>query len=148
MKTSQSQALCDRHYAAFSNISVAVALPRKVTAVGFEPTPFRNGALSHRLRPLGQTVLVTWQPPRGFPATIVAGTAKAHCSFVQRAGHRRYARAPGPLDALCQYGPPESNAQLCLSQRRLPALKMRTPGVEPGSQAWEACMMPLHYVRS
>ena len=24
---------------------------------------------------------------------------------------------------------------------------MRTPGVEPGSQAWEACMMPLHYVR-
>ena len=28
-----------------------------VTAVGFEPTPFRNGAWSHRLRPLGQTVL-------------------------------------------------------------------------------------------
>ena len=27
-------------------------------------------------------------------------------------------------------------------------IKMRTPGVEPGSQAWEACMMPLHYVRS
>ena len=25
--------------------------------MGFEPTPFRNGALSHRLRPLGQTVL-------------------------------------------------------------------------------------------
>ena len=24
---------------------------------------------------------------------------------------------------------------------------VRTPGVEPGSQAWEACMMPLHYVR-
>ena len=21
------------------------------------------------------------------------------------------------------------------------------PGVEPGSQAWEACMMPLHYMR-
>ena len=28
-----------------------------MTPVGFEPTPFRNGALSHRLRPLGQTVL-------------------------------------------------------------------------------------------
>ena len=28
----------------------------EMTAVGFEPTPFRNGALSHRLRPLGQTV--------------------------------------------------------------------------------------------
>ena len=24
---------------------------------------------------------------------------------------------------------------------------MRTPGIEPGSQAWEACMIPLHYVR-
>ena len=28
-----------------------------MTAVGFEPTPFRNGALSRRLRPLSQTVL-------------------------------------------------------------------------------------------
>ena len=25
---------------------------------------------------------------------------------------------------------------------------MRMPGVEPGSQAWEACMIPLHYMRS
>ena len=25
---------------------------------------------------------------------------------------------------------------------------MRMPGVEPGSQAWGACMMPLHYMRS
>ena len=24
---------------------------------------------------------------------------------------------------------------------------MRMPGIEPGSQAWEACMMPLHYMR-
>ena len=28
----------------------------KVTPVGFEHTPLRNGALSHRLRPLGQSV--------------------------------------------------------------------------------------------
>ena len=34
-----------------------VAQTQKVTAVGFEPTPFRSGALSHRLRPLGQTVM-------------------------------------------------------------------------------------------
>ena len=27
-----------------------------MTAVGFEPTPLRTGALSQRLRPLGQTV--------------------------------------------------------------------------------------------
>ena len=30
-----------------------------MTAVGFEPTPLRTGALSQRLRPLGQTVLRT-----------------------------------------------------------------------------------------
>ena len=27
------------------------------------------------------------------------------------------------------------------------ACGMRMPGVEPGSQAWEACMIPLHYMR-
>ena len=26
-------------------------------------------------------------------------------------------------------------------------LAMRLPGVEPGAQAWEACMLPLHYRR-
>ena len=30
----------------------------RVTAVGFEPTPFRTGACSQRLRPLGHTVSV------------------------------------------------------------------------------------------
>ena len=29
----------------------------EMIAVGFEPTPLRTGALSQRLRPLGQTVL-------------------------------------------------------------------------------------------
>ena len=29
----------------------------QVTAVGFEPTPLRTGALSQRLRPLRQTVM-------------------------------------------------------------------------------------------
>lgn len=34
--------------------------PAKVlTTVGFEPTPFRNSALSCRLRPLGHIVMVT-----------------------------------------------------------------------------------------
>ena len=36
--------------------SQCVCVGRKVTAVGFEPTPFRNGALSHRLGPLGRSV--------------------------------------------------------------------------------------------
>ena len=30
---------------------------QQMTAVGFEPTPLRTGALSQRLRPLGQSVL-------------------------------------------------------------------------------------------
>ncbi len=25
--------------------------------------------------------------------------------------------------------------------------QMRLPGVEPGAQAWEACMLPLHYMQ-
>jgi hypothetical protein len=29
----------------------------------------------------------------------------------------------------------------------LSAQRVRMPEVEPGSQAWEACMMPLHYMR-
>ena len=27
------------------------------------------------------------------------------------------------------------------------SLQMRLPRVEPGAQAWEACMIPLHYMR-
>ncbi len=36
------------------------ALHSKVTAVGFEPTPLRTGAWSQRLRPLGQTVILSF----------------------------------------------------------------------------------------
>ncbi len=41
------------------NSLIRYAVPRNnLTAVGFEPTPLRTGALSQRLRPLGQTVLI------------------------------------------------------------------------------------------
>ena len=40
-----------------------------MTPVGFEPTPFRNGAFSHRLRPLGQSVLVTY--PSSFVTALL-----------------------------------------------------------------------------
>ena len=39
----------------------------------------------------------------------------------------------------------------CFSARRCSKTQselMRPPGVEPGAQAWEACMLPLHYGRS
>ena len=35
----------------------------------------------------------------------------------------------------------------CARARLKSISKMRMPGVEPGSQAWEACMIPLHYMR-
>ena len=38
------------------------------------------------------------------------------------------------------------SAQIAAARRQRPKRKMRMPGVEPGSQAWEACMMPLHYM--
>ena len=36
----------------------------------------------------------------------------------------------------------QTEKELCMQRQ-----KMRMPGVEPRSQAWEACMMPLHYMR-
>ena len=38
-------------------VCVLLANHNAVTPVGFEPTPFRTGALSQRLRPLGQSVM-------------------------------------------------------------------------------------------
>ena len=55
---------------------------------------------------------------------------------------RRSCLAGGNLAALLTLAGPEP----ALYSLRYTAL-LRTPGVEPGSQAWEACMMPLHYVR-
>ena len=36
-----------------------LAMKKEVTAVGFEPTPFRTAALTQRLRPLGHAVDVS-----------------------------------------------------------------------------------------
>ena len=60
----------------------ACYLHNSVTAVGFEPTPLRTGALSQRLRPLGQTVSPSKRAPEGrapkrTPATH-ARTTVAH----------------------------------------------------------------------
>ena len=59
----------------------------KVTAVGFEPTPLRTGALSQRLRPLGQTVLAL----RNFDKRLWhVGGFMMLCKNVQRRAHRKY----------------------------------------------------------
>ena len=53
-------------------------------------------------------------------------------------GHRVHARTLSTVGQLCHASAVE---HYVFEQQ------MRTPGVEPGSQAWEACMMPLHYMR-
>ena len=56
-------------------------------------------------------------------------------------------RAPGDMLLLAS---PEAWPS-CSGRKRLcrggGGCEMRMPGVEPGSQAWEACMIPLHYMR-
>ena len=73
--------------------------------MGFEPTPLRNGALSHRLRPLGHTVHVML--PRcehhGFchwlvrgwrgqvrPPNTIAGVHNTRCPFTSRILSRKF----------------------------------------------------------
>ena len=37
---------------------------------------------------------------------------------------------------------------MAAARRQGPKQKMRMPGIEPGSQACEACTIPLHYMRN
>ena len=57
---------------------------RKVTAVAFEPAPLRNGALSHRSRPLGHTVVDTWMRSRLAPR---AASRRVFGVFAPRVWH-------------------------------------------------------------
>ena len=49
----------------------------------------------------------------------------------------------GPLGRQAWCPPPRAPSMAGAHHTR----KLRMPGVEPGSQAWEACMIPLHYMR-
>ena len=88
-----------------------------------------------------------WQPSIASPATQIAGTTKAHVAGTRRASQKKCARAPGPPDAPRGHVPLEENAHRLHIAAAPACPEMRAPGVEPGSQAWEACTMPLHYVR-
>ena len=70
----------------------AIGMRSKLTAVGFEPTPLRTGALSQRLRPLGQTVikhtsnLTTFAQMHNLQARIhKPALSRAHRNFQERA---------------------------------------------------------------
>ena len=66
----------------------AHALCSHMTAVGFEPTPFRNGALSHRLRPLGQTVLKLYPSASNFNKENMSKIRDSHRTWVANAEWR------------------------------------------------------------
>ena len=46
------------------------------------------------------------------------------------------------------YGNESHAKDILLQYMCFEAMRMRLPGVEPGAQAWEACVLPLHYRRS
>ena len=89
----------------------------EMTAVGFEPTPLRTGALSQRLRPLGQTVLMSsdsigasngevklqeaTSPTRHPSAAHSEGSAMAAC---HNFGWRLDGRRPSPQSTLSPVG--------------------------------------------
>ena len=61
------------------------------------------------------------------------GSAPSSPGTAPKRAQEAFLREPLPCAQACGGGPR--------------ATKMRTPGVQPGSQTWEACMMPLHYMR-
>ena len=116
----------------------AVVMPRphacaNLTAVGFEPTPFRNGALSHRLRPLGQTVLVEWfkqvGPTRNHVLVVQGGCGVPHTWAATRAARPRCGRTPGG-----RWFPP------CPTPARTPPT--RAPGPHPHGTC-KQCVWPV-----
>ena len=60
--------------------------------------------------------------------------------------HQRHAQGRRPPTA--HLAARTSSRPTTSCARHLPWRELRMPGVEPGSQAWEACTMPLHYMRS
>ena len=110
------------------------ARQRAVTPSGLEPTPLRYGAVSRRLRPLGQIVLDTSMRSRLAPCAASHRGIGAFASRVWHSGLPQCIFCSRKVRHFLATG---------LALRR----KLRTPGVEPGSLAWEACVALLLYVR-
>ena len=60
-----------------------------MTAVGFEPTPLRTGALSQRLRPLGQTVGMKTYTADALNGTVYPTKTFSEKRFTHQKGRRR-----------------------------------------------------------
>ena len=111
-----------------------------MTAVGFEPTPLWNVALSHRLRPLGQTVLVcvmklVYMREAGSgqsnqKAHYLANRGKARCNSVLCSQH---------FGSVSEILNSRTDDTLAERSRRRPAKPMGSPrvGSNPTGVAYE-----------
>ena len=86
-------------------------------------------------------------PPSQRPTSVCVGRrpppARLAASTPPRPTSMRVGRRPATARLAASTSPRPTS--ICV--RHLPWEELRMPGVEPGSQAWEACMMPLHYMR-
>ena len=76
--------------------------------------------------------------PKSIPSTCFARDLSCRALCLATGGSRMAAS----FTMSVALSPPDSGPH------GLTLKKMRLPGVEPGAQAWEACMLPLHYRRS
>ena len=96
-----------------------------VMPVGFEPTPFRTGALSQRLRPLGQSVLrFATGAPCAQPSAISARLARQFKASLQQS-------YPEGL------GVGEDAGRACVAAARDPATLQAAQSAQDPQQAWQ-----------
>ena len=147
---------------------------RSVTAVGFEPTPFRNGALSHRLRPLGQTVLsegkchvlnegVRPRPPipvgkRPPPVAMGRRARRRPCKFTYVSQGARQARSVGFRKAAarlfsraqgCASVPRDApkGGRRCLQKQGRARVTRNRPHLQREGALWDILIAPLPWGR-
>jgi hypothetical protein len=87
----------------------------------------------------------TWlRIPLGNPRSTIGMAQKLqHCSQPGRSACGR----PWISSAKSAWHKASSIVATCVQSGSWALKKMRMPGIQPGSQAWQACMMPLHYMR-
>ena len=99
-----------------------------MTAVGFEHTPLRNGALSNRLRPLGQTVLVCVMK-------LVYSRKAGSGQLQQKAQWRQLVLRGQHFSSVAEVLNTRTDDTLAERSRRWPAKLMGFPHV--GSNLWK-----------
>ncbi len=119
------------------------------------PRGYGDGLGIHWVLPAGVRILSLSLAP--FVAiTGVGAQVMLHCAVVSMLGHAQGLYSSVVERQSCKLkvlgsvpsGALASHSWICFHITNSICANVRTPGVEPGSQAWEACMIPLHYMRS